>query len=91
MIDPVIFTIRLFGQEFPVRWYGVIVMIGIVVGALIVERELKRRGEKDAKSLPLDGAVEAIFQEVQALRALDPKAVRAPRDAAPRAAERAGR
>ncbi|MBN2118978.1 MAG: prolipoprotein diacylglyceryl transferase [Anaerolineales bacterium] len=46
MIDPVIFTIRLFGQEFPVRWYGVIVMIGIVVGALIVERELKRRGEK---------------------------------------------
>jgi phosphatidylglycerol:prolipoprotein diacylglycerol transferase len=45
MIDPVIFTIRLFGLEFPLRWYGVIVMIGVVVGALIVERELKRRGE----------------------------------------------
>jgi phosphatidylglycerol---prolipoprotein diacylglyceryl transferase len=45
MIDPVIFTIRLFGLEFPLRWYGVIVMVGIVVGALIVERELKRRGE----------------------------------------------
>jgi phosphatidylglycerol:prolipoprotein diacylglycerol transferase len=45
MIDPVIFTIKLFGWEFPLRWYGVIVMIGVVVGALIVERELKRRGE----------------------------------------------
>lgn len=46
MIDPVIFTIELFGREFPLRWYGVIVMVAIVVGALIVERELKRRGEK---------------------------------------------
>jgi phosphatidylglycerol---prolipoprotein diacylglyceryl transferase len=46
MIDPVIFTIRLFGWEFPLRWYGVIVMIGVVVGALIVERGLKARGEK---------------------------------------------
>jgi len=45
MIDPVIFTIRLFGFEFPLRWYGVIVMIGIIFGSLIVERELKRRGE----------------------------------------------
>lgn len=45
MIDPVIFTIRLFGFEFVLRWYGVIVMVGIIVGALIVERELKRRGE----------------------------------------------
>src|SRR5688572_9380650 len=45
MIDPVIFTIRLFGFEFVLRWYGVIVMIGIIAGSLIVERELKRRGE----------------------------------------------
>lgn len=46
MIDPVIFTIRLFGWEFPLRWYGVIVMIGVIVGSLIVEREIRRRGEK---------------------------------------------
>lgn len=45
MIDPVIFTIRLFGLEFPLRWYGVIVMIGVIVGSLIVEREIRRRGE----------------------------------------------
>ena len=45
MIDPVIFTIRLFGLEFPLRWYGVIVMTGVIVGSLIVEREIRRRGE----------------------------------------------
>ncbi|HSL31206.1 MAG TPA: prolipoprotein diacylglyceryl transferase [Anaerolineales bacterium] len=46
MIDPVIFTIELFGRQIPLRWYGVIVMVAVVVGALVVERELKRRGEK---------------------------------------------
>jgi phosphatidylglycerol:prolipoprotein diacylglycerol transferase len=45
MIDPIIFTIRLFGFEFPLRWYGVIVMIGVIVGSMIVEREIRRRGE----------------------------------------------
>jgi len=45
MIDPVIFTIRMGGWELPLRWYGVIVMIGVIIGSLIVERELKRRGE----------------------------------------------
>lgn len=45
MIDPVIFTIRLFGLELPLRWYGVIVMAGVIVGSLIVEREIRRRGE----------------------------------------------
>jgi len=45
MIDPVIFSLELFGMTLTLRWYGVIVMIGVVVGALIVERELRRRGE----------------------------------------------
>lgn len=45
MIDPVIFTIRLFGLELPLRWYGVIVMVGVIVGSLIVEREIRRHGE----------------------------------------------
>ena len=42
MIDPVIFTIG----NFSLRWYGVIVMLGVIAGSLIVERELTRRGEK---------------------------------------------
>lgn len=41
MIDPVIFSIG----QFSLRWYGVIVMIGVIVGSLIVEREINRRGE----------------------------------------------
>jgi len=41
MIDPVIFSIG----GFSLRWYGVIVMLGVIVGSLLVERELKRRGE----------------------------------------------
>jgi phosphatidylglycerol:prolipoprotein diacylglycerol transferase len=45
MIDPIIFTIRIGDLAWPIRWYGVIVMLGIIVGSLIVERTLKRRGE----------------------------------------------
>jgi phosphatidylglycerol:prolipoprotein diacylglycerol transferase len=46
MIDPVIFSFKIAGFTLTLRWYGVIVMIGIVVGALIIERWLKRYGEK---------------------------------------------
>jgi len=42
MINPVIFTIG----GLSLRWYGVIVMLGVIVASLIIERELKRRGEK---------------------------------------------
>ena len=35
MIDPVIFTIRIGTLAIPLRWYGVIVMVGIIVGATL--------------------------------------------------------
>jgi len=41
MIDPIIFTIG----GFSLRWYGVIVMIGVIVGSLMVERKLKEHHE----------------------------------------------
>jgi len=41
MIDPVIFTIG----NFSLRWYGVIVMTGVIVGSMLVERKLKEHGE----------------------------------------------
>jgi len=41
MIDPVIFTIG----NFSLRWYGVIVMTGVIVGSILVERKLKEHGE----------------------------------------------
>jgi phosphatidylglycerol:prolipoprotein diacylglycerol transferase len=41
MIDPVI--THIFG--WPLRWYGVLVMLGAVVGAWVAEREIRRRRE----------------------------------------------
>ena len=41
MINPVIFSIG----GFSLRWYGVIVMLGVIVASLIIEREIRRRGE----------------------------------------------
>ena len=46
MINPVIYTFYIFGREFPLRWYGVIVMIGVIAASLVIERELNRRGER---------------------------------------------
>jgi phosphatidylglycerol---prolipoprotein diacylglyceryl transferase len=45
MIDPVIFSFKLFGLTLTITWYGVIVMTGVLIGAWIAEREVRRRGE----------------------------------------------
>jgi phosphatidylglycerol:prolipoprotein diacylglycerol transferase len=45
MIDPIIFQFKLFNIPITLRWYGVLVMLGAVVGAWITEREIRRRGE----------------------------------------------
>ena len=45
MIDPVIFSFNLLGGlTLTLRWYGLLVMLGVVVGAWIAEKEIKRRG-----------------------------------------------
>lgn len=44
MIDPIIFTINLGNFHLDFRWYGVLVVIGIMVGAWVAEKELSRRG-----------------------------------------------
>jgi len=41
MINPVIFSIG----GFSLRWYGVIVMLGVIVASMMVERVLKQNGE----------------------------------------------
>ncbi|MCJ7433542.1 MAG: prolipoprotein diacylglyceryl transferase [Anaerolineales bacterium] len=46
MIDPVIFSFKLFGITLALRWYGVLVMFGAVVGAWLAEKEINRRAEK---------------------------------------------
>ena len=45
MIDPVIFSFNLLGITIALRWYGVLVMLGVMVAAWIAEREYSRRGE----------------------------------------------
>jgi len=45
MIDPVIFSFKLFVWTVTLRWYGVLVMFGAVVGAWIAAKEIRRRGE----------------------------------------------
>ena len=44
MIDPVIFTIKLGDFQLVFRWYGVLIMVGVLVGAWVAEKELVRRG-----------------------------------------------
>lgn len=45
MIDPVIFSFKLFVWTITLRWYGVLVMFGAVVGGWIASKEIQRRGE----------------------------------------------
>jgi len=45
MINPIIFSFKLFIWTITLRWYGVLVMFGAVVGAWIAEKEIRRRGE----------------------------------------------
>ncbi|MFC1936583.1 prolipoprotein diacylglyceryl transferase [Chloroflexota bacterium] len=44
MIDPVLFSFDLFGIHFAVHWYGVLVGIGTIVGGMLADREIQRRG-----------------------------------------------
>ncbi len=44
-MDPVIFSIDLGGFTFALRWYGVLVMLGVAAAAWLAEREVSRRGE----------------------------------------------
>jgi phosphatidylglycerol---prolipoprotein diacylglyceryl transferase len=59
MIDPVIFTFKLFNFPITVTWYGVIVMSGVLIGAWIAEREVRRRGENS--EVLIDAMVWAVI------------------------------
>jgi len=45
MIDPVLFSFKLFNLQVTLTWYGLIVMSGVLIGAWFAEREVRRRGE----------------------------------------------
>ena len=46
MINPVIFSFKPFSLALTLRWYGMLVMSGAVVGARLAEKEINRHGEK---------------------------------------------
>lgn len=46
MIDPIIFSFEIGSFEIAFRWYGVLVVLGVLVGAWLAEKELKFRGGK---------------------------------------------
>ena len=45
MINPVIFSFHIGTFSFVLRWYGVLVMMGVVAATWFAEREVRRRGE----------------------------------------------
>ncbi len=45
LLDPIIFSLELGGFTLALRWYGVLVMFGVAVGAWLAEKEINRRGE----------------------------------------------
>ena len=46
MIDPIIYTFHIGNFEFALRWYGILVMLGVVVAGWFASKEVERRGEK---------------------------------------------
>ncbi len=44
-MDPVLFSFEVFGRVIELRWYGLLVALGVAVAAWLAEREIKRRGE----------------------------------------------
>ncbi len=42
-LDPIAFTIPI-GDGFPIYWYGIIVTMGIAIGAIWAGREIQKRG-----------------------------------------------
>lgn len=52
MIDPVLVSFELFGIQFAIHWYGVIIAIAVMVGAFIAERQIQLR--KGASSFVWD-------------------------------------
>jgi phosphatidylglycerol:prolipoprotein diacylglycerol transferase len=44
MIDPVLFSFEIGTQTIEIRWYGIILMLAVVFGTWLAEREFRRRG-----------------------------------------------
>lgn len=66
MIDPVLFSFKLFTLHIELTWYGLIVMSGVMIGGWLAEREVRRRGE-NGEAL-LDAMVWAVVAGILGAR-----------------------
>ncbi len=44
MIDPILYTIKIGDFLLPIRWYGILVMLGVLAATWVTDREVRRRG-----------------------------------------------
>jgi phosphatidylglycerol:prolipoprotein diacylglycerol transferase len=47
LIDPVIVEFQIFGFNIAIHWYGVIIGVSVIIGSLIAEREIVKRGGRE--------------------------------------------
>lgn len=66
MIDPVLFSFKLFNIPVTLTWYGLIVMSGVLIGAWFAEREVRRRGENG--EVLIDAMVWAVIAGILGAR-----------------------
>lgn len=66
MIDPVLFSFKLFNFQVTLTWYGLIVMSGVLIGAWFAEREVRRRGENG--EVLIDAMVWAVIAGILGAR-----------------------
>jgi prolipoprotein diacylglyceryltransferase len=59
-IDPVAFTIPL-GDGFDIYWYGILITLGIAIGAVWASNEIKRRQGEKAVDEFYNGLIVAII------------------------------
>lgn len=45
MIDPILVTLRIGSLALPIRWYGILVMLGVLAATWVTDREIRRRGK----------------------------------------------
>ena len=61
-IDPVLFTIPLFGLELPIRWYALAYLGGLLLGLVIMRRIMARAALWPGNQAPLNAdQVEALL------------------------------
>ncbi|MCZ2128213.1 MAG: prolipoprotein diacylglyceryl transferase [Anaerolineales bacterium] len=66
MLNPVLFSFKLFNFHVELTWYGLIVMTGVLVSAWIAEREVRRRGENG--EVLMDGMIWAVVAGIVGAR-----------------------